>query len=95
MDNKKKSYQNFFILLLLFFWNNNGANYFIYFCSTLCVDKKNYFHVDQTTSFTLYILCVTTGHSLFNSMINIHLFVVGLLMCGNNLLWSLKMYSLG
>ena len=40
MDNKKKSYQNFFILLLLFFWNNNGANYFIYFCSTLCVDKK-------------------------------------------------------
>ena len=57
--------------------------------------KKNYFHVDQTTSFTLYILCVTTGHSLFNSMINIHLFVVRLLMCGNNLLWSLKMYSLG
>ena len=56
-----------------------------------CVLTKNYFQIDQTTSFTLYILCVTTGHSLFNSMINIHLFVVGLLMCGNNLLWSLKM----
>ena len=73
MDNKKKKKKKKvinFIIIIIIILKSKWANYFIYFCSTLCVDKK-YIQVDQTTSSTLYILSVTTGHSLFNSMINI------------------------
>ena len=88
MDNKKKkkeSYQNFVLIIIILFEIKMGQIILFTFVPP-CVLTKNYFQIDQTTSFTLYILCVTTGHSLFNSMINIHLFVAGLLMCGNNLL---------